>query len=95
MTVISFDKTINDIENFVLLPIEIQNIIKESDSISSKGFQELNGYKNRKNIWSCMIYWNDDKCIIQNFGGIVNDIHVTWEGRGNIVKSRDIKNISK
>jgi len=71
-TVISFDKKIGDIKNFKELPEEIQKEIEDSDSITSHGFQELNGYNGRQVVWSAGGPWTGkdekDKFVITSYG---------------------------
>jgi len=60
VTIISFNKSISDIENFNELPEEIKKEIKAVEVIESRGFQELLGFSGRKVVWSLGGGWSKD-----------------------------------
>ena len=66
ITIIDFTKQVSDISNLQALPEKIRNEILNVDSISSRGFQELNGYNGRQCIWSAGGYWDGKRSCEQD-----------------------------
>ena len=57
ITVIDFSVKPDAIENLDSLPPKARAKFDEADAMSVRGFQEVNGYKDRKVIWSCHGHW--------------------------------------
>lgn len=77
ITIIDFNKKVSDITGLSSLPIEIQKEIKGVERLSSRGFQELNGYNGRQCVWSAGGYWNNDSFHVTSFGSKTYQ----WDGK--------------
>lgn len=78
VTIISFGKTKDDIENADALPPKARNIFDSATRMESHGFQEMNGYIGRQAIWSCAGYWTGKGSTPATRG----KFHITSMGNG-------------
>jgi len=68
ITIISFNKSPEDVANLNDLPAEARRVFDQAERLQVRGFQELNGYIGRQCIFSCGGRWDNNKFHITSMG---------------------------